>query len=383
VTSAGRHLLVTNDFPPKVGGIQAYLWELWRRLDPDRFVVLTSSSHAGAAAFDAEAAERGIQIVRAPAGMLLPTPGTVRLVRRCAAEAGVGFLVVDPAVPLGLAAPAVGLPYAVVLHGAEVTVPGRLPVGRQALAAVLARARLAVCAGGYPAAEGRRAAGGRMPPVVEVPPGVDTARFAPLDAEGRAAARRAAGIAEGALVVLSVSRLVPRKGMDVLVRAVAGLTGPFPDLSLVVAGDGRDRWRLESLARRLRAPVRFLGRVPDDALASLYGAADVFAMACRNRWLGLEQEGFGIVFLEAAAAGVPQVAGRSGGAHEAVADGETGVVVDHPEDPAEVARALRPLLGDPGLRRRMGEAARERARRSFDYDLLAPRLAAALDDVPG
>ncbi|MDE3085945.1 MAG: glycosyltransferase family 4 protein [Acidobacteriota bacterium] len=383
MTTAARHLLVTNDFPPKVGGIQAYLWELWRRLDPEAYVVLTSSSHPDAAAFDAEAAGAGIRILRAPARTLLPTPATVRRVRRCAAEVGAGFLVVDPAVPLGLAAPAVGLPYAVVLHGAEVTVPGRLPVGRRALAAVLARSALAVCAGGYPAAEARRATGGRMPPVVEVPPGVDTDRFTVLDAEGRAAARRAAGIAEGALVVLSVSRLVPRKGMDVLVRAVAALAGEFPDLSLVVAGDGRDRRRLESMAGRLRAPVRFLGRVPDDRLAGLYGAADVFAMACRNRWGGLEQEGFGIVFLEAAAAGLPQVAGRSGGAHEAVADGETGVVVDRPGDPAEVARALRPLLGDPGLRRRMGEAARERARRSFDYDLLAPRLAAALDDVPG
>ena len=383
MTTAARHLLVTNDFPPKVGGIQAYLWELWRRLDPAGYVVLTSSSHPDAAAFDAEAAGQGIRILRAPARMLLPTPATVRRVRRCAAEVEAGYLVVDPAVPLGLAAPAVGLPYAVVLHGAEVTVPGRLPVGRQALAAVLARSALAVCAGGYPAAEARRAAGGRMPAVVEIPPGVDTGRFTVLDAGGRAAARRAAGIAEDALVVLSVSRLVPRKGMDVLVRAVGALAGEFPGLSLVVAGDGRDRRRLESMAGRLGAPVRFLGRVPDDRLAGLYGAADVFAMACRNRWGGLEQEGFGIVFLEAAAAGVPQVAGRSGGAHEAVADGETGVVVDRPGDPAEVARALRPLLGDPGLRRRMGEAARERARRSFDYDLLAPRLAAALDDVPG
>ena len=378
-----RHLLVTNDFPPKVGGIQAYLWELWRRLDPGSYAVLTASSHPDAAAFDAEAARQGIRITRAPAGMLLPTPGTVQLVRRCAAEAGAGFLVVDPAVPLGLAAAASRLPYAVVLHGAEVTVPGRLPVGRQALAGVLARSRLAVCAGGYPAAEGRRAAGGRMPAVVEVPPGVDTARFVPLDTAGRAAARRAAGIGERALVVLSVSRLVPRKGMDVLVEAVGGLAGEFPDLVLVIAGDGRDRRRLEALAGRRRAPVQFLGRVPDERLAALYAAADVFAMACRNRWLGLEQEGFGIVFLEAAAAGVPQVAGRSGGAHEAVADGETGFVVDRPEDAGDVSRALRRLLEDGDLRRRMGEAARERARKSFDYDLLAPRLAAALGNVPG
>jgi phosphatidylinositol alpha-1,6-mannosyltransferase len=123
--------------------------------------------------------------------------------------------------------------------------------------------------------------------------------------------------------------------------------------------------------------------VPDDQLPRLYGAADVFAMACRNRWLGLEQEGFGIVFLEAAAAGVPQVAGRSGGADEAVVHGQTGMVVDRPAEARAVAGALRALLTDPHGRRRMGMLARARAERSFDYDVLAPRLAAALRDMPG
>ncbi len=103
--------------------------------------------------------------------------------------------------------------------------------------------------------------------------------------------------------MLGLSRLVPRKGFDVLIRAVADLARTRPDLVLALAGSGRDRARLERLARRLDAPVRFLGRVPDDDLPLVHGAADVFAMLCRNRWLGLEQEGFGIVFLEAAAAG--------------------------------------------------------------------------------
>jgi phosphatidylinositol alpha-1,6-mannosyltransferase len=140
---------------------------------------------------------------------------------------------------------------------------------------------------------------------------------------------------------------------------------------------------LAQLVRQTGAPVRLLGKVADADLATLVGAADVFAMACRNRWAGLEQEGFGIVFLEAAAAGVPQVAGRSGGAHEAVVDGETGVVVDRPQDPGSVALALRRLLADPELRRQMGEAGRRRAVASFDYARLAPRLADALGDVGG
>jgi phosphatidylinositol alpha-1,6-mannosyltransferase len=124
--------------------------------------------------------------------------------------------------------------------------------------------------------------------------------------------------------------------------------------------------------------VHFLGRVADENLPALYGCADVFAMLCRNRWLGLEQEGFGIVFLEAAACGVPQVAGDSGGAADAVADGETGLVVRRPDDPAAVAAALARLLDDAGLRARLGAAARARAAAEFDYDVLAARLDAAL-----
>jgi phosphatidylinositol alpha-1,6-mannosyltransferase len=126
-----------------------------------------------------------------------------------------------------------------------------------------------------------------------------------------------------------------------------------------------------------------LGPVPDDDLPRLFGVADVFVMACRDRWGGLEQEGFGIVFLEAAACGVPQVAGRSGGADEAVVHGKTGLVVDDPGDPGKVAAALRRLLTDDELRRAMGRSARRRARTGFAWDLLAHRLAAALQDVEG
>ena len=126
---------------------------------------------------------------------------------------------------------------------------------------------------------------------------------------------------------------------------------------------------------------RCWGRVSDEDRADLLGAADVFVMACRSRWLGLEQEGFGIVFLEAAAAGVPQIAGDSGGAPEAVLDGVTGLVVEDPGDPGAVAQALRTLLADPTRRRRMGRAARSRVQESFDNDVLASRLAEALAGV--
>ncbi|HVX20039.1 MAG TPA: glycosyltransferase family 4 protein [Acidimicrobiales bacterium] len=379
-----RHLLVTNDFPPKVGGIQSYLWELWSRLDPDSFVVLTASSHPDAAAFDAEQAARGIRIERVPGRILFfPTPAARSRIRALADRVGAGLVVLDPALPLGLLGPRLGLPYGVVLHGAEVTVPGRVPGSRQALARVLAGAAVAVSAGGYPAAEAARAAGSRMPPVVQVPPGVDCGRFVPMEAAARPAARRRLGLPEGGLLVSSVSRLVPRKGMDVLVEAAHRLAPAFPDLTVAIAGGGRDAGRLAAEVDRTGAPVRLLGRISEDDKADLLAASDLFVMACRSRWLGLEQEGFGIVFLEAAAAGVPQVAGASGGAAEAVEQGVTGLVVDRPGDPGAVAAAIRRLLVDPDRRGRMGRDARARAEASFDYDRLAPRLAEALAEVQG
>ncbi len=167
-----------------------------------------------------------------------------------------------------------------------------------------------------------------------------------------------------------MSRLVPRKGFDVLLDAVGGLEG----VQVAIAGSGRDRFRLERRAGRLGSRAQLLGRVPDADLPGLYACADVFAMPCRTRWGGLEAEGFGIVFLEAAACGVPAVAGRSGGADEAVVDGETGRVVD-PSDVTAVRDAIAQLLADDALRRRLGTAAAARARRDFSYDVLAARLA--------
>lgn len=367
------HLFVTNDFPPKIGGIQTMLWELWRRLDPSTFVVLTTP-HPGAEAWDAV---QPFRVVRTRERVLLPSPWMVRRVDDLAAEVDADVVLLDPALPVGLLGPRLRAPYGVVLHGAEVTVPGRLPAASRLLRRVLDGAGLVVAAGGYPLAEAERVASRPLPSVV-VPPGVDTARFVPLDAPARAAARARLGLpAEGRLVV-SVSRLVPRKGMDVLIKAAALLAPSRPDLTVAIAGCGRDHERLARLVAATGAPVRLLGRVDHDDLPDLYACGDVFAMLCRNRWRGLEQEGFGIVFVEAAAAGVPQVAGDSGGAADAVADGETGFVVRHPDDPGAVADALARLLDEPAARDRMGQAGRERAAASFSYDVLASRLGAAL-----
>ena len=384
-------LLVTNDFPPKVGGIQSYLWELWRRLPPDEVTVLTTT-YPGAAEFDRTQAFR---VVRDRNKVLLPTPALAGRIDALAREVGAGLIFLDPALPLGALGPRLrSAPYVAVLHGAEVTVPGRLPGARAALRRVLHGAAGILAAGSYPAEEAARAAGRLLPGLV-IPPGVDVDRFRPTgDPEVRAATRKRFDLPETAPVVLGVSRLVPRKGFDVLIDAVArldrrrfpapGEAQPVPGeaqpgsgeaLHLALAGSGRDRERLARRAARAGLGDRFhlLGRVADEDLAALYGAADVFAMCCRERWAGLEAEGFGIVFLEAAACAAPAVAGRSGGAWEAVEDGVTGFVVD-PLDAGVVADSLARLLADPDLRRTMGAAARARAGAAFAYDHLAARL---------
>jgi phosphatidylinositol alpha-1,6-mannosyltransferase len=368
-----KHLLVTNDFPPKIGGIQNLLWEWWRRLPPDSFAVLTSP-HPGSESFDAEQAYE-IKRVREP--WLLPHPLMVRRINQMAREFGADFVVLDPAVPLGIVGPRLELPYMVVLHGAEVTVPGRLPLSKFVLSRVLKNAIHIIAAGEYPAAEARRA-GGNSLPITVIPPGVDTQRFRPLSDQERISSRREFGVSDDAELIVGVSRLVPRKGFDTLIEVAAALRVSRPRLQVLIGGGGRDAKRLQKLIDKVGAPVRMLGRVSDEQLPRLYGCADVSAMLCRSRWGGLEQEGFGIVFSEAASCGVPQIAGKSGGAADAVLDGLTGKVVQKPSDVAEVSTSVSQLLDDVFLRSLMSVASRERALNTFDYNVLTKSLAQVL-----
>ena len=369
-----RHLLVTNDFPPKVGGIQNYLWELWRRLPPEETFVYTTP-YREASAFDEQ---QGFHIERSREPVLLPNPVLLRRVNRIANRLDVDLVLLDPGLPLGLIGPSLERPYGVVVHGAEVAVPGRLPLTRPLLAKVLRGAQLVVAAGGYPAFEAERAAGIPLPTVV-VPPGVDVSSLGPLGPEERVRARAYFGLEPEDLLIVSISRLVPRKDMDVLIRAAASLRKQYAGLRVLIAGQGRDRDRLGRLVAASGAPVEFLGRITESDKHLLLGSADLFAMLCRNRWGGLEQEGFGIVFTEAAACGVPSVCGRSGGAHEAVADGVTGVVLQRPAKTVEVCMALDELLSDPSRRAAYGAAGLQRARAAFGYDELAARLHDALN----
>jgi phosphatidylinositol alpha-1,6-mannosyltransferase len=372
-----RHLLVTNDYPPKTGGIQVYLHELWRRLEPGRAVVLTASSHENATDFDASSEVLIERVSRST--LFLPTFAAHRAIEAAIDRHQPDLVLLDPAWPLGLLGPRLSKPYGVILHGAEVTIPSRIPLVASSLRYVLRHADVAICAGSYPEEQARRSAAEGLCPTLTIPPGVDPARFRPLDTEERREARQEFQFSSDEFLIASYSRLVPRKGMDTLIRASALLAPRYPNLRVVIGGDGRDRHRLEALASKSHAPVTFLGRVDDDSQPRWIAACDLMVMDCRTRWLGLEQEGFGIVFVEAAACGLAQVAGRSGGSDDAVFDGVTGIVLDNPRSANALADAIEELMLDLERRELYARQARTLATSTFSWDALGHQLSAGLE----
>ena len=369
-----RHLLVTNDYPPKVGGIQSYLWEIYRRLPQDQIVVYTTP-HPESEIFDRDQTHK---ILRSKKRVLLPSKEIAKHILAVVEEEKIDFIMYDPAVPIGIIGPNIPIPYGVILHGAEVTIPGRIPIARSLISKVLRNAKVVVTAGDYSTQEAIRAAKQDLP-IAVIPPGVDVGRFQPLDNKTRMEVRSRYGFEREDEIIVTLSRLVPRKGVDVLIDAVSQLAKTRPRIHLLIAGTGRDKTRLESKVRDLCAPATFLDYVPAVEVPELYGMADLFGMVCRVRWGGLEQEGFGIVFLEAAACGIPQVAGRSGGSDEAVSNGETGIVVKDPKDTQAVAEALEELLSNPQKRKTMAQNSRERVEKEFSYDFLAQRYWDAIE----
>ena len=342
-----------------------------------RRVTVLAPAHADAAEFDRTLPYR---VERARSRVLLPGRAIAAQIEALADECDADLVLLDPPLPLGLVTRGMSRPHGTVVHGG-VAVQARPPAMRQVLRAAMAGSKIVISAGQFAGNEVRRAMGAATPPIHVVNPGVDVSRFRVLDPEEKRLVRSRFGLPAEARVVLSLSRLVPRKGMPVLTEAVGRLAETRPGLLLVIGGTGRESTRTVRTAERCGTPLRMLGHVAEGDLAEIYGCADVYAMVCHDRWFGLEQEGFGIVFAEAAAAGVPAVAGDSGGAAEAVVDGTTGVVVRHPKDAGAVADALAPLLDDAELRQRQGEAARLRAERELSWDVSAQRFLEALESV--
>ncbi|MBB5082579.1 glycosyltransferase family 4 protein [Nonomuraea endophytica] len=353
-----RVLIVTNDFPPRQGGIQSFVHGLAVRTPG---AVVYAPAWAGSAEFDRR---QPYPIVRHPTSLMLPTPGVARRAARLVTRLGADTVVFGAAAPLGLLAPrlrAAGARRVVMLtHGHEASWASTPPL-RAVLRRIGAHADVVTYLGEYT----RARLAGVVPAakLVRLAPGVDTAAFHPgVPPAG----------AFGGPVVVCVSRLVRRKGQDQLIKAWPRVLRAVPDAVLLLVGDGPDRRRLERLAARTRSVV-FAGAVPGESLPGYYAAGDVFAMPCRTRLRGADVEGLGIVFLEASATGLPVVAGASGGAPDAVRQGETGLVVDGGSAGA-VAQALVELLEDRERARKMGALGREWITSAWSWELVARRF---------
>lgn len=377
-----RTLVVTNDFPPTFGGVQQYVYNLVANLPADRVTVLAPAA-SGARRFDDA---QGFEVVRDPDTSLWPSPRVSGAVKSLIRARNIDVVVFGHALPLALLGPGIaerGTPYVVCTHGREYWM-ARLAGMAQALRWATSRATRVLAITSATARTISSAVPAHVP-LSLLPPGVDVERFHPA---GEAAdIRERHALKEGPLI-LSPSRLVPRKGHDVLLKAMPLLVDEI-DANLVIVGQGPYEARLKKLASGLPpGRVAFAGGVPDGLLPAYYAAADVVAVPCRSRFLGLEIEGFGIVYLEAAASGKPVIAGRSGGTDEAVIDGVTGLLVDGSRVD-RVAESVKRLLVEPEASAAMGRAGRRRAERVFAWPRLSSRFrrvlreAAAWPEAPG
>ncbi|WP_062999105.1 glycosyltransferase family 4 protein [Nocardia mikamii] len=374
----GRTLLITNDFPPRPGGIQSYVHSLALRMPPEDLVVYAprwrGDSHQR---FDAQ---QPFEVVRHPTTLMLPTPLVLRRAATLLREHRCDTVWFGAAAPLALMSPALrrlGADRVVAsTHGHEVGW-SMLPGARQVLRVIGDHTDVVTYVSKYTR---RRfaAAFGAQAALEYLPPGVDSTVFHP-DPAARAELRARYGLGERP-TVLCLSRLVPRKGQDMLILAMREIRRRIDGAVLVIAGGGPYEDKLRALVRSLDldADVVFTGRVPAAELAAHHTLADVFAMPSRTRGAGLDVEGLGIVYLEASATGVPVVAGNSGGAPETVLEGRTGTVVDGRDERA-VADAVVGILSDRDAAARMGAAGREWVADQWRWDVLGGRLRTLLD----
>jgi phosphatidyl-myo-inositol dimannoside synthase len=375
-----RTLLVTNDFPPRTGGIQTYLRAFADLLPPGEIAVY-APAWPGAPEFDAASP---YPVHRHPTSLMLPLPGVARRAAALAREHGARTVWFGAAAPLALLGPHLRAHAGVErvvgsTHGHEVGW-SMLPGARQALRRIGTDADVLTTISRYTRDRVAAACGPRA--ALEVlPAGIDTDRYRP-DPGARADLRRRHRLGEAPLVVC-VSRLVARKGQDALIRALPLVRERVPGARLLVVGGGADAGRLRRLARiaGVAEHVVFTGPVPAAELRAHHAVGDVFALPCRTRGGGLDVEGLGIAALEAAAAGLPVVVGTSGGAPETVQEGRTGHVVDG-RDVRAVACALTGLLADPDRARAMGAAGRAWMQREWTWAARVTRLRALLAGTP-
>jgi phosphatidylinositol alpha-1,6-mannosyltransferase len=370
-----RTLLITNDFPPRPGGIQQFVHNLAVRQAPGSLVVY-ASRHPGWEKFDAE---QPFAVVRESTSMLLPTPPVARRAAEIARDYECDRLVFGAAAPLGLLAAGLRQRARIersvaITHGHEVGWAA-LPGARRLLRRIARGSDIVTYLGEYTRVRLARAIG-ELTTLERLAPGVDTDAFHPT--VSGLAVRQRYGLQDRPVIVC-VSRLVRRKGQDSLVRALPAIRRRIPDTALLLVGDGPYRPTLETMAREegVAEHVVFTGSVHWPELPGHYAAGDLFAMPCRTRRAGLDVEGLGIVYLEASATGLPVVGGDSGGAPDAVLEGETGFVVPGRDSDALVDR-ITAILADQSLGKRMGEAGRAWVEAQWRWDIQAARLASLL-----
>jgi phosphatidylinositol alpha-1,6-mannosyltransferase len=373
-------LIVTNDFPPRAGGIQFFVHALAVRLPPES-VHVYAPAWEGAAEFDAL---QPFPVVRHPTSLMLPVPSVARRAVDIFQREGCDTMVFGAAAPLGLLAPQLrqaGARRIVALtHGHEAGWAA-LPGARALLRRIGDNVDTVTYLGEYTRLRLSwalsRPAVARM---TRLTPGVDTSEFHP--GTGGPAIRKQWALGTRPVVVC-VSRMVPRKGQDTLIRAWPLVLAGVPDATLFLVGDGPYRDRLQRLAEHLgvEGSVIFAGAPSREALPAYYDAGDVFAMPCRTRRGGLDVEGLGMVFLEASATGLPVVGGDSGNSPDAIRDGETGYLV-HGGNVAELANRLTRMLTDPVAAKAMGEKGMAWVNREWHWDVIARRFTEILAGHP-
>ena len=351
-------LLVTNDFGPRAGGIETFVIGLLERI-PQGEVVVYTSSQENSEAFDQRWREKyGVDVIRDRAKILLPTPRVIRKLRAVILKRNLKTIWFGAAAPLGFSARWLrksGANHIVALtHGHEVWWSKVWPFS-MAMKEIGRSVDVATFLGDFT----RQAIAPRFTnpeKLLKIAPGIDTEHFNPRNAEKL---RKSLGL-ESKPTIVCVGRLVHRKGQDRLVEAMPEILKRFPDATLVFIGEGPHRARLDALIKRNKVEnnVRFIGRIQYAELPEYIALGDVFAMPSRSRFFGLEVEGLGIVYLEASSCGLPVIAGASGGAPDAVRDGETGFVVDG-NNIDEIAERIIQLLADHNLREVMGKAGRQ------------------------
>jgi phosphatidylinositol alpha-1,6-mannosyltransferase len=369
-------LVLTNDFPPRPGGIQFFVHALAMQLPPES-VAVYAPAWEGAEQFDAGLP---FPVVRHPTSLMLPVPSVARRAERILAAEGCDTVLFGAAAPLGLLAPGLrkaGAKRLIALtHGHEAGWAA-LPAARSILRRIGDSVDTMTYLGEYTRVRLARAlspaAAARM---TRLTPGVDTSEFRP--GAGGKAIREKLGLGSRPVVVC-VSRMVPRKGQDTLIRAWPLVLATTPDATLLLVGDGPYRGRLERMARHLGVDgsVVFTGAPARADLPAYFDAGNVFAMPCRTRRGGLDVEGLGMVFLEAAATGLPVVGGDSGNAADAIRDGETGYVVPG-VSVADLAGRLNRLLTDPCAAKAMGDKGLAWVHQEWRWEIIAQRFAEIL-----